>query len=203
MTMNDPIQTLLTFWFGAPARTAAELERKIVRWFQSGPALDAEIIERFSHLVIQALAGFLDDWSATTEGRLALILLLDQLTRHAFRGTARMYAGDAQALALATEAHDLGLDRRLGVEERIFLGMPLVHAEDVAVLDRAVTVTRTQVDAAPAAVRPALQHGYERVRSYRTIIARYGRFPVRNEALGRKTTGEEAEFLRAWSRRAA
>jgi uncharacterized protein (DUF924 family) len=142
MTMNDPIQAILTYWFGAPARTAAELEQKIVRWFQTGPALDAEIIERFSPLVVQALAGLLDDWTATPEGRLALILLLDQFTRHAFRGTARMYAGDARALALATEAYDLGLDRRLGVEEKIFLSTPFAHAGDVAILDRAIAVTR-------------------------------------------------------------
>jgi uncharacterized protein (DUF924 family) len=189
MPVSPYIEDVLAYWFGPPAQTAPELEAKIVRWFKTGAPLDAEIIDRFGHLVVQGLLGLLDHWTATTRGRLALIIVLDQLTRHVFRGSPRMY--------------DRALDRKLGAEQKLFLFMPFAHAENLALQVRSVDVVRAQIEEAPAALRPALEEGLERALTYRSIIARFGRFPTRNDVLGRANTSDEEEFLRVSVRRSA
>jgi uncharacterized protein (DUF924 family) len=203
MPVSPYIEDVLAYWFGPTAHTVPEVEAKVVRWFKTGAPLDVEIIDRFGHLVVQGLLGLLDHWTATTRGRLALIIVLDQLTRHVFRGKPRMYDGDAKAQMLATEAYDQALDRELGAEHKIFLFMPFAHAENLALQVRSVDVIRAQLDEAPPHLRPALEEGLERVLMYRSIIARFGRFPTRNIVLGRANTSDEEEFLLVSLRRSA
>ena len=190
---------ILAYWFeGAPAADAAALKRKMQRWYMGGPGLDAEIKERFGADVERALSGELDDWAGTPRGRLALVLLLDQFTRNVYRETAQAYAGDAKAQALATEAFDQGLDRDLDLEMRQFLMMPLVHAEDLTLQERACQLMAALVEEAPVELRPAYGMGIEQTRKYRDVISRFGRFPHRNGVLGRTSTPEEKAFLRDW-----
>jgi uncharacterized protein (DUF924 family) len=195
------VDEVLAFWFGERATTSEEFLRKIRRWFMGGPALDAEIRDRFASLVEQALAGELDDWSRTARGRLALILLLDQFTRSIYRDDPRMYAGDARAQALSTDALDRGMDRELPTEERHFLMMPLVHAEDLALQDRSVATVEALIADAPDCQQAALAMAIEQSRKYRDVIARFGRFPHRNAILGRTSTPEEQHFLADWEQK--
>lgn len=198
-------EDVLEFWFATPAVDAEGLRKKIARWYMGGPALDREIAERFGSLVEDALAGKLDDWAATVHDRLALILLLDQFTRSIFRDEPRMYAGDTQAQALAVDALDRHLDRQLdtglGLEQRQFLVMPLMHAEDLALQERTVVELGRIVDDAPPWAKPVFGMGLEQAHKYRAVIARFGRFPHRNAILGRASTPDEEAFLVDWKER--
>lgn len=189
---------VLTWWFGAPAHDAEKLMQKIKRWYQGGPDLDREIAAKFGEAIEAALRGDLDAWAATPRDRLALLILLDQFTRSVYRDTPRAWSGDEKALSLATEALDRGWDRDLGPFERNFLLMPLLHAEDLAAQERVVVEMDRLHDDAPEWARMMFAMGREQTRKYRDVIARFGRFPHRNEALGRTSTPEEIEFMKTF-----
>ena len=198
------IDDVLRFWFGeATSTNAAEFGAKMKRWYRGGDAEDAAIRERFTETIECALAGELDAWAATPRGRLALILVLDQMTRSAFRGRSRAFAGDARAERLALEMLETGTWRTLGFEERHFVFMPLLHAEDAALLDRYNELFPKSLALVPEWARGFLGDGIEQGIKYRDVLRRFGRFPHRNEALGRTSTPEELEFLKAWAERAA
>lgn len=197
------IDEVLAFWFGEPAKTREEYATKMKRWFQGGPALDAEIRERFTKLVERGLAGELDSWAETIEGRLALILVIDQFPRSIYRDEPRGFAGDDQAQALAMEAQDQGLDKALPVERRHFLLLPLLHAEDLGRQDRFAVAIRALHEEAADFQQPVLHMAVEQSEKYRDVIAKFGRFPHRNEALGRPSTPEEQAFLVDWKAQAA
>jgi uncharacterized protein (DUF924 family) len=154
------------------------------RWFRKDAAFDAQFRARFLAWHERAAAGELDDWSATAQGALALLILLDQFPRNAFRGSARMYATDAQARRIARLAIDRGLDEEVPTELRNFMYLPLMHSEDAA--DQELCVARTAALGGEAQ-RYALHH--------RDIIRRFGRFPHRNEVLGRASSDEEQRFI--------
>jgi uncharacterized protein (DUF924 family) len=193
------IEDVLGFWFEEPATDAAELALKLKRWYRGGPAEDAAIRARFLGAVERALAGELDVWAATPRGRVALVLLLDLMARAIYRGTPRSFAGDRAAQALALGATlDPGRSDGLGFEERIFLTLPLLHAENAALLDTFITFYPAVVASAPAWARPLLADGIEQGAKYRELIRRFGRFPQRNAALSRPSTPEEEAFLQTW-----
>jgi uncharacterized protein (DUF924 family) len=197
------IDDVLWFWFGFPARNEADFRPKMRRWYAGGPIEDGRIRARFRETVEHALAGQLDAWAETPRGCLALIVLLDQMTRSLFRGTARAFAGDARAQQLALELLEGGGWCELDFEERHFVFMPLLHAEDAALLDLYNATFPDAVLAAPAWARPMLGDGMEQGVKYRDVLARFGRFPHRNEALGRLSTPAERAFLTTWGARAA
>jgi uncharacterized protein (DUF924 family) len=195
----EDIDRIYAFWFGdAPARDAATAHAKMQRWYAGGSSMDGEVREKFGPLIESAVRGELDSWARTPRGRMALILLLDQLTRNLWRDDPRCYAGDAKAQRLAVEALDAGLDAQLSLEERQFLRMPLAHAEDRGLQERNVVETEKMVATVPEALQPVYAMAIEQSRKYRDIIARFGRFPHRNKVLGRSSTPEEIEFLKDW-----
>src|SRR5690349_13870195 len=135
--MSEP-ETILAFWFGEPAADADSLKQKIRRWYGGGPAYDRELHEKFADDLELARRGELAAWAATPRGRLALVLLLDQCSRNIHRGTPRAFDQDRSAQTLVLEAMEAGWERDLSLDERMFLTMPLVHAEDPALQERAV-----------------------------------------------------------------
>lgn len=191
------VQEVRSFWFGTRATTPAEFDTKARRWFMGGADLDREIIERFTGDVERALAGELDGWAAEPPGRVALVLLLDQFPRSVFRGTPRSVAGDERAQRLVLEAFDQGIDRGLPHEERLFLIMPLMHSEDMALQERGAKLVDELIAIAPD-YRSVYDITANQSKRYREIVGRYGRFPHRNESLGRTSTPEEIEFMRTW-----
>jgi uncharacterized protein (DUF924 family) len=193
---------VLSFWFGEPARTEAELMQKTRRWFAGGPEVDREIETRFGPDVEQALAGGLTEWESSAHDLLALVLVLDQFPRSIYRNTPRAYAGDARAFTLAARAFDGGMAAELQPIQKHFLGMPFLHAENLAALERCVGLfERFSADAAPPYTL-TFEMGLEQAHKYRDIIARFGRFPHRNVILGRESTPEELEFLKDWEAKA-
>ncbi len=192
-------EDVLSFWFGVPAANEVDLMARILRWFRGGAQMDEEIARRFGPTVEAALQHELDGWAATARGRLALVLLLDQMTRSLYRNDPRTYAGDAHAQALSAEAFDRGIDRELGFIEGMFLAMPMVHAENLALQERVARLA-TELDAhAPLEYRVMTTIGVEQTAKYLGVIRRFGRFPHRNTILGRASTPEEVEFLKTWA----
>jgi uncharacterized protein (DUF924 family) len=180
---------VISFWLGDASHPREE-------WFRRSDALDAQIRDRFADAVEQAARGALDAWEGTARGRLAIVILLDQFSRNAFRGTARAFSQDARALAVAARGVDLGEDRVLLPLERSFLYMPFVHAEDRVMQARACALFDVLAGEAPAELADYLGTALKFARAHRDIVDRFGRFPHRNAILGRATTPEEAEFLK-------
>lgn len=188
--MDPRADGVLDFWFGAPG--SAEHERTRALWFGKSDATDAEIRARFGALIENALDGALDGWAHALAQRpreaLALILLLDQFTRNAFRDTPRAFAGDARALSLAQRLVERGDDRRLTLLERQFAYLPFEHAESLPMQDRSVALfTQLAADGLPEPLDWAIKH--------RDVILRFGRYPHRNAIVGRASTAEELAFL--------
>lgn len=154
------------------------------RWFSKDDAFDGRCRDHLLHLHLEAAGRLHDDWLETPEGALALLILLDQCPRNAFRGTAHMFATDTLAVHLADRAVALGHDRAIDPELRLFLYLPFEHAENLADQDRSVELQR---DLDPEIQRYAHEH--------REIIQRFGRFPHRNAILLRTTTPEEQAYL--------
>jgi len=196
------IDEVLDFWFGEPTSDEAESMAKVRRWFMGGPEVDQELRARFGAAVEAALAGELDAWAETARGRLALVLLLDQLTRNCYRGDPRTYAGDAKARALVLDAFARGLDRELGFAERVFLSMPLLHSEELTHHERLAELSPSLTDAPPPGWSQFAAANREQTVKYLDIIRRFGRFPHRNELLGRASSPEEEVFLADWAERA-
>ena len=154
------------------------------RWFTKDAAFDREFSASCLSLHERAVAGELEAWGETAEGALALVLLLDQLPRNAFRNTARMFASDAQALRQADRAILAGHDRAVDPALRFFFYLPVEHSERMEDQERSV-----QLHEAIGFAEWAYQH--------RDIVQRFGRFPHRNQVLGRVSTPEEQAFLDA------
>jgi len=164
-----------------------------VQWFKKDDAFDALIGQRFGPLIERALIGDIDDWLTRPVDplpALARVIVLDQFTRNVFRGTARAFAGDAMALQTARALVASGADRALTGVQRQFAYLPFEHAEDLSHQRIAVQLYQQL-----AADEPARAELVVWAQKHLDIVARFGRFPHRNAALGRTSTDEEAAFL--------
>lgn len=163
-------------------------------WFKPSQADDQAVRDRFERVMGDAAAGRLTDWLDSTDGRLALVLALDQAPRVIFRRQPRAFAYDGQALSLTLAGIAGGVDRSYGLAERAFFYMPLQHSEDRLVQRQSVAQFEDLVRAFPDQAGTA--EGFARyAREHAEIIERFGRYPHRNEALGRESTSEERAFL--------
>lgn len=169
---------VLQFWF-------EDIEHS--RWFRKDDEFDRELEQRFGALLTQAKSNQLDDWAATSHGRLALIIVLDQFSRNIYRDSAAAFEADAKALQLATDGIRQGLDQDLTLEQRSFFYLPLRHAEDLAMQELGLVKTRELNAAGYGSDTYALNH--------LELIQRFGRFPHRNHLLGRENTVEEERYL--------
>jgi uncharacterized protein (DUF924 family) len=157
------------------------------KWFGKDDAFDAAVRGRFLPAYEAAAAGRLAHWEMTPDGALALVIALDQFPRNMFRGSARTYAADPLARAAADRALSRGFDRAVAPELRTFFYLPFMHSEALADQERCVALYRALGDA--NSLKYADDHA--------DIIRRFGRFPHRNDVLGRATTAEEQAFLDA------
>jgi uncharacterized protein (DUF924 family) len=196
----DEARSVRDYWFGRLPLSADALESRLRFWFADDGAdaqreRDAEIRARFGALSERAVGGELADWADGPRGRLSLIILLDQFPRNMFRGTARAFAGDARALALALSGMQSAADAALDVVERLFFYIPLQHAENHEAQEESIAAYRRLVNEAPAELRPSFVDSLQWAEKHRAIIERFGRFPARNAALGRASTSEEQQWL--------
>lgn len=186
---------ILHFWFGSDTIGVIPQER-LKFWFGGDRQTDHLIRERFSEHLAAAVEGRLHFWGQEPGGRLALILLLDQFPRNIYRGTPRAYAYDDRALQVTLEGLEQGQDRDLALVERAFMYMPLEHAEDREIQKRSVNLFEQLLEEALPEQKPVFETFADYARRHRDVIARFGRFPHRNEVLCRSSTSEETVFLR-------
>lgn len=187
---------VLEYWLGDALQQGWPSQSRSDLWFGGGQAQDDAITQRFGTLVEQALDDGLADWENTPLGRLALVIVLDQFTRNMFRGQGRAFSGDGRAQALACDALRRGWDLELPGAGAVFLYMPLMHAENLALQEQCVSCFESLLARSPAERQKDLQGNLAFARQHRDIIAQFGRFPYRNAALGRTSSTQEADFLR-------
>ncbi len=181
--MND----ILDFWFADGPNAPREA------WFKKDAAFDAEIAARFGARVAPAREGALDGWTATPEGALALMILLDQFPRNLFRGSPEAFASDSHALTLARRVVlSQRMDLALTPTQRVFLYLPFEHAESMEAQNFSVALFEGLRDS-PAHAAPGKSIVY--AWAHRSVIARFGRFPHRNAVLGRASTPGEIAYL--------
>jgi uncharacterized protein (DUF924 family) len=170
-------KSIIDFWFHEiePAK----------RW-KKDPSFDALIKEKFLSVHTAAARGELFKWREEAEGRLAEIIVLDQFSRNIFRGRPASFLYDSMALVLAQEALFAGIDSMLDLDKKAFICMPYMHSESLLIHDLAVKLFS----------QPGLESNLEWEVKHKAVIERFGRYPHRNEILGRKSTPEELEFLR-------
>jgi uncharacterized protein (DUF924 family) len=192
--------TVLDYWFGDGLVTGWPTQPMGDVWFGGGAVIDQEIRTRFGSLVEAAVGGGLSDWEPPLLHRLALVVLLDQFTRNVFRGQAKAFAGDPRARALAGRTLAQGEDAALPLVGRVFMAMPLMHAEDLASQTDCVRHFENLLAIADPAHAPHLEKNLASAREHRDIVAAYGRFPHRNAALGRTSTAGELAYLQTGKR---
>jgi|GEM_PF-71430 len=182
---------VLDFWFGPPGSPERGTSREL--WFakqkDAGSAFDAACRDGFLATYEAAARGDLDHWAASTDGMLALCILLDQLPRNMFRGTPRVYATDAKILAMVKEAIAGGLDRGLNDVTGTFFYLPFEHSEELADQDRYLELVGRFAD------QPRGPELEKYGKAHRDVIQRFGRFPHRNAILGRTSTPQEEDYL--------
>jgi len=174
---DQPITSfdVLDFWWQAGAG----------KWFAKDDKFDKSCRERFLPAIEDALAGRLDHWMESADGALALLLLLDQMTRNVFRDSADAFKADGKALAVAGVALERGFDRAFPRDVRGFFYLPFEHSEDMAHQERSVDLFRSLGE----------KEVYHYALIHMDVIRRFGRFPHRNKVLGRETTPEEQAYL--------
>lgn len=170
-------QQVLEFWF-------KELQPK--DWFVTNADIDQLITNRFSELLEQASKCELSGWRTTPHGRLAEVIVLDQFSRNIYRNTAKAFSQDPLALALAQEAIASGAEQSLSTVEKSFLFMPFMHSESPIIHEKAELLFK----------QPGMENNYDFELKHKVIIDRFGRYPHRNQLLGRESTAEEIEFLK-------
>ena len=172
-------EEILTFWFE---------EAGPEKWYAGGETFDEEVRTRFKDMWEKARRGEFDGWTSHPRKALALIILLDQFPRNMFRGDALAFATDAKAKAAACTALARGWDERFSQQDRQFFYMPFMHSEALTDQDHSVRLACQKM---PDEREDKLPHAI----AHREIIRRFGRFPYRNEALGRESSDAEKDFL--------
>lgn len=176
MSSHPDFNQVLHFWF-------EEIEP--ADWWKKAPSFDQLIRERFFSVHAKAIKGELFSWRATPHGRLAEIIVLDQFSRNLFRERPESFRYDPMALVLCQEAVAMGADASLSAAEKAFLYMPMMHSESLLIHEQAVKYFN----------QPGLEHNLKFEYKHRVIIERFGRYPHRNEILGRPSSEEELAFL--------
>jgi len=174
--MNASPQSIIAFWFSDPVKPL---------WFESTTDFDNLLRERFEMLWQQATAGKLDSWVESAEGALALVILLDQIPLNIYRGEARSFSTEAKAREIAGYAIDKGWDKALPKEQKAFLYMPFMHSESLVDQDRSVALYEAA----------GLEYNLRFAKHHQDIVRRFGRFPHRDDILGRQSTEAEAAYL--------
>ncbi|MFK7862331.1 MAG: DUF924 family protein [Granulosicoccus sp.] len=188
------IERVLRAWFEDKNTGSMELPQS-KRWFNGGKAFDSLLSEQFGQVLNDANEGKLDHWQTSANGALALVIVLDQFNRNIHRKTAKAFAHDLQALKISEQALLNEFDRQLPAVQRIFLYLPFEHCESTAAQERSVALfsalrehsTEAQADFTQKTLDSALEH--------KLIIDRFGRYPYRNDVLGRSSTAEELQWL--------
>lgn len=192
------INDILQFWFHdlTDADTINSKQPPAKNWFMKSNNFDQEIKERFEQDILNASKGNYQEWENVVEGRMALVILFDQFTRNIFRNTEQMFAYDALALDLVKRTIEEGLDKKMMCVHRVFLYMPLMHAENIddqqCCVDQFTQLIEDSKTACPHNTG-YFEYNLKFANQHLNVIKQFGRFPHRNKILGRESTSEEKE----------
>lgn len=189
------IDTILSFWFKEQELSAPQIDMRMEIWFSEDAVFDHEIEKEFADDIDAASAGKLDYWAAQADGRLALIILIDQFRRNIYRGTPEAFSKDRLALKLCVEGAMEKKDKGLSLIQRVFFYMPLQHAESRKVQAKSVELYNRLAEAASPTYRETFLTIAQFAELHKDIIDQFGRFPHRNQLLNRENTAEENEYL--------
>lgn len=192
---RDAANEIHDLWFADALDSAEAHNARSQIWFRSDEAFDSEIRNRFEKLPQHALNGQLDGWLLAPRSAVSLVLVLDQFPRNLFRGSSSSFSFDQAARAASTLVISRGFDEILDPIEAVFLYLPYEHAEDIRHQENSVELFRSLEDRVPVAQVERFKGYTDYAERHRDIIARFGRFPHRNQVLGRDSTSEELEFL--------
>ena len=187
-------EQVLDFWFGELDESGLASEERSKRWWTKDPSFDREIERRFGGLLAAAGRGELEQGSSPRE-RLAALIVLDQFSRNVGRGTGEMFVHDAAARSLAKEMVEQGDDQELPASMRSFCYLPFMHSEELADQERCIELFEKMAEGAEGRVRDAALNNLDFARRHHVIVERFGRFPHRNDLLGRESSAEELAFL--------
>jgi uncharacterized protein (DUF924 family) len=174
---DDLVAEIIDFWFSEEVQPL---------WFNSTPEFDAQLRERYEAVWGRARAGVYDHWAQEPLSALALVIILDQFPLNMFRHDSRQYSTEAHARMIAGHLIESGQDEQLSDRQKAFLYLPFMHSEKLEDQDLAISLYQQ------AGLKDNLRYAYH----HREVIERFGRFPHRNEALGRQSTDEEIEYLK-------
>ncbi|MCX7125356.1 MAG: DUF924 domain-containing protein, partial [Gammaproteobacteria bacterium] len=177
-------------------QTIVPTEHRARIWFGEDEGIDQEIKGKFNAQVEAAYAGQLDEWTKTPRGQLALIIVLDQLARHVYRGSDKAFSQDSKALKVCLEGMRHENDHSLSLIERVFYYFPLLHSENIADQALSVKAYRTLVDLAFSETRVIFDSFLKFANHHYAVIQRFGRFPQRNIPLHRESSKAEIDFLK-------
>lgn len=193
--MND-CSAVLEFWFGTDTDDALVAKNRASIWWGKNQQTDDDIERWFGSLVLAARDGELAHWEESASCLLALIILTDQFPRNIYRGTPDSFAFDTIALDLCLRGLKQGVDRELRPIQRVFFYLPLEHSEELENQVRSVELFRKLAGEVETRLKSTFDAYLDYALRHHAIIERFGRFPHRNEILGRQSTPEEAEFLK-------
>tara|TARA_R110002049_G_scaffold225521_1_gene397417 strand:- start:41754 stop:42371 length:618 start_codon:yes stop_codon:yes gene_type:complete len=191
----EDAEKVLDFWFGALINKTDFPEDKASMWFVHGSDYDEVIRSQFLPLHNQACSGKLDVWCDVPRSMLALVIILDQFSRHIYRHQKQSFAQDEKAVATVLKGIDNKLDRDLFFVERKFFYMPLMHAENIDIQNLSVEMFSRLRDEVPHESKALYEKSLSFAQSHHYVISKFGRFPELNEILNRKSSAEEQEFL--------
>ena len=192
---EERIDEILSFWFKEQELSAPQIDRRMDTWFGEDPIFDHDIEKAFAVDIEKACSGELNHWAEEPRGRLALILLIDQFRRNIYRNTAKAFSMSKLALKLCVEGAMEKKDKGLTPIQKVFFYMPLQHAESAKVQAKSVELFARLAES----VSPTYQETFLTIAQFaelhKDIIDQFGRFPHRNQLLGRENTPEEDEYL--------
>lgn len=193
--MTDRIDVVLDFWFGElnDLGCASPNQRKL--WWTKSDAFDATIRSQFLNDYEAIVAGDREHWRNSARGALAYIIVLDQFSRNMFRGTAKMFDADELAREVCCEGLEAGFDAELSFDERVFFYLPLEHSEHLPDHELCDEAFQRLSEVAPPELKPDADNYLDFAKRHRAIIDRFGRYPHRNEVIGRASSAEELAFL--------
>jgi uncharacterized protein (DUF924 family) len=195
--MPDKVHALLDFWFGDLGLADLPSSDRTNLWFGESEKLKEMITSSFGDVYQAAVAGNYDEWAQTPRGRLALIILLDQFSRYLHRNSPEAFNYDKLAQQLCIEGLRSEMDHSLTLIERVFFYMPLVHAEDVEIQEQSIKLFQSLVGLSMSETTQVYQLFLAYAYAHFRVIKEFGRFPQRNNILGRSSTDAEAAFLKS------
>ncbi|MDE0092905.1 MAG: DUF924 domain-containing protein [Gammaproteobacteria bacterium] len=187
---------ILDYWFEGCENDLEATQKLRDKWYMPSAEIDQEIKEGFSHVYDQAFNEELEDWKDSVQGCLALVIIFDQFSRNLFRKTARAFESDRLALELTHKCINNYWHKELTVPHQLFLFNPFQHSEDLTEQERGVKMVEKLYNSCASSWQSYVEASLDFFRAHRDTVAKFGRFPHRNEVLLRTSTPEELEFLK-------